>query len=74
MSGTGGLCRTDLHVLNGELPDPQVLIIPCHEIVGRIDALGAAVKELRIGERVSIRRLGHGCVGLIGRAKSASKE
>ena len=35
-----GVCRTDLHVVDGELPDPQVPIIPGHEIVGRIDAIG----------------------------------
>ena len=34
-----GVCRTDLHVIDGELPDPQVPIIPGHEIVGRIDAI-----------------------------------
>ena len=35
-----GVCRTDLHVVDGELPDPKLPIIPGHEIVGRIDALG----------------------------------
>ena len=35
-----GVCRTDLHVVDGELPHPQVPIIPGQEIVGRIDALG----------------------------------
>ena len=54
-----GVCRTDLHVLDGELPDPQLPIIPGHEIVGRIDAMGTAVKDLRIGERVGIPWLGH---------------
>ena len=49
-----GVCRTDLHVVDGELPDPQVPIIPGHEIVGRIDALGAGVEGLRVGERVGI--------------------
>jgi propanol-preferring alcohol dehydrogenase len=56
-----GVCRTDLHVVDGELPDPQVPIIPGHEIVGRIDALGAGVEGLRIGERVGIPWLGHTC-------------
>ena len=37
-----GVCRTDLHVLDGELPDPKLPIIPGHEIVGRIDALALA--------------------------------
>jgi len=56
-----GVCRTDLHVVDGELPDPQVPIIPGHEIVGRIDALGAGVTGLTMGERVGIPWLGHTC-------------
>jgi len=54
-----GVCRTDLHVLDGELPNPKVPIIPGHEIVGRIDAVGAGVEDLQIGERVGIPWLGH---------------
>jgi len=56
-----GVCRTDLHVVDGELPDPKLPIIPGHEIVGRIDAIGAGVENLRIGERVGIPWLGHTC-------------
>ena len=56
-----GVCRTDLHVVDGELPDPQVPIIPGHEIVGRIDAIGAGVESLQLGERVGIPWLGHTC-------------
>jgi propanol-preferring alcohol dehydrogenase len=56
-----GVCRTDLHVVDGELPDPKVPIIPGHEIVGRIDLLGAGVEGLKIGERVGIPWLGHTC-------------
>jgi alcohol dehydrogenase, propanol-preferring len=56
-----GVCRTDLHVVNGELPDPHLPIIPGHEIVGRIDAIGAGVEGLRMGERVGIPWLGHTC-------------
>jgi propanol-preferring alcohol dehydrogenase len=56
-----GVCRTDLHVIDGELPDPHVPIIPGHEIVGRIDAMGAGVEGLRIGERVGIPWLAHTC-------------
>ena len=56
-----GVCRTDLHVMDGELPNPKIPIIPGHEIVGRIDLLGADVKELKIGERVGIPWLGHTC-------------
>lgn len=56
-----GVCRTDLHVVDGELPNPQVPIIPGHEIVGRIDAMGASVEGLKIGQRVGIPWLGHTC-------------
>ena len=54
-----GVCRTDLHVVDGELPHPQIPIVPGHEIVGRIDALGAGTVGLRVGERVGIPWLGH---------------
>lgn len=56
-----GVCRTDLHVVDGELPDPRVPIIPGHEIVGRIDLLGAGVERLTVGQRVGIPWLGHTC-------------
>ncbi len=56
-----GVCRTDLHVMDGELPDPKIPIIPGHEIVGRIDLLGARVTGLKVGERVGIPWLGHTC-------------
>jgi propanol-preferring alcohol dehydrogenase len=56
-----GVCRTDLHVVDGELPNPILPIIPGHEIVGRIDAIGADVTGLQVGERVGIPWLGHTC-------------
>ncbi len=56
-----GVCRTDLHVVDGELANPQVPVIPGHEIVGRIDAVGAGVMDLHFGERVGIAWLGHTC-------------
>ena len=56
-----GVCRTDLHVVDGELPDPHLPIIPGHEIVGRIDAIGPGVIGLSIGERVGVPWLGHTC-------------
>lgn len=56
-----GVCRTDLHVVDGELANPQVPIIPGHEIVGRIDVLGSDVTGLQVGERVGIPWLGHTC-------------
>lgn len=59
--GACGVCRTDLHVLDGELPDVPLPIIPGHEVVGRIDALGAGVQGLRLGERVGLPWLGHTC-------------
>jgi propanol-preferring alcohol dehydrogenase len=56
-----GVCRTDLHVVDGELPTQPLPVIPGHEIVGRIDALGAGVEGLHIGERIGIPWLGHTC-------------
>jgi propanol-preferring alcohol dehydrogenase len=56
-----GVCRTDLHVVDGELPHPMLPVIPGHEIVGRIDAIGAGVEGLQMGERVGIPWLGHTC-------------
>jgi propanol-preferring alcohol dehydrogenase len=56
-----GVCRTDLHVVDGDLPDPMLPIIPGHEIVGRIDLIGSGVEELSVGERVGIPWLGHTC-------------
>jgi propanol-preferring alcohol dehydrogenase len=53
-----GVCRTDLHVQDGELDDAKLPIIPGHEIVGRIDAIGADVRGLQVGERVGIAWLG----------------
>jgi alcohol dehydrogenase, propanol-preferring len=56
-----GVCRTDLHVVDRELAAPRVPIIPGHEIVGRVDALGAGVDGLRLGERVGVPWLGYTC-------------
>ncbi len=56
-----GVCRTDLHVVDGELSSPKPSLIPGHEIVGRIDAVGAGVVGLSIGERVGVPWLGHTC-------------
>jgi alcohol dehydrogenase, propanol-preferring len=56
-----GICRTDLHVVDGELPDRQLPIIPGHEIVGQIEAVGPGVEGLHIGQRVGIPWLGHTC-------------
>jgi propanol-preferring alcohol dehydrogenase len=59
--GACGVCRTDLHVVDGELPDPLVPIIPGHEIVGRVDKIGANVEGFALGDRVGIPWLGHSC-------------
>lgn len=56
-----GVCRTDLHVLNGELPDIKYPIILGHEIVGRIDQIGAGVSGFVVGQRVGVPWLGHTC-------------
>ena len=55
------VCRTDLHVVDGELPDPKLPLIIGHEIVGRIDEVGAGVEGFRVGERVGIPWLGWTC-------------
>ena len=56
-----GVCRTDLHVVDGELTGPKLPIVPGHEIVGRVAALGAGVAGLRIGERVGVPWLAATC-------------
>jgi len=56
-----GVCRTDLHVVDGELPDIRYPIIPGHEVVGRVEALGAGVADLTIGMRVGVPWLGFTC-------------
>jgi len=56
-----GVCRTDLHVVDGELPRPRLPLIPGHEIVGRIDVIGDAVDNLRVGMRVGVPWLGYTC-------------
>jgi propanol-preferring alcohol dehydrogenase len=56
-----GVCRTDLHVADGELPDPKLPLIPGHEIVGTVAALGPGVRRFGIGERAGIPWLGWTC-------------
>jgi propanol-preferring alcohol dehydrogenase len=56
-----GVCRTDLHVADGELPQARYPIVPGHEIVGRVEALGAGVTNLTVGERVGVPWLGWTC-------------
>src|SRR5215831_10246836 len=56
-----GVCRTDLHVVDGELPHPKLPIVPGHEIVGRVAALGGGVAGFEIDQRVGIPWLGATC-------------
>ena len=56
-----GVCRTDLHVVDGELPNPKLPVVPGHEIVGRIGAMGEGVTGLAIGQRIGVPWLGHTC-------------
>jgi len=56
-----GICRTDLHVCDGELPDPKLPLIPGHEIVGVVEKLGAGVRAFALGQRVGVPWLGRTC-------------
>ncbi|MDR3422830.1 MAG: zinc-dependent alcohol dehydrogenase family protein [Xanthobacteraceae bacterium] len=56
-----GVCRTDLHVVDGELPEPKLPIVPGHEIVGRVAVLGPGVTGFTLGERVGVPWLGATC-------------
>jgi alcohol dehydrogenase, propanol-preferring len=56
-----GVRRTDLHVVDGELPHPKLPIVPGHEIPGRIDAIGSGVAGFAVGERVGVPWLGFTC-------------
>lgn len=56
-----GVCRTDLHVVDGELPECRYPIVPGHEIVGTVEGLGAGVSGFVVGERVGVPWLGWTC-------------
>ncbi|GGA98093.1 zinc-dependent alcohol dehydrogenase family protein [Puia dinghuensis] len=56
-----GICRTDLHVVDGELPHPRLPLIPGHEIVGRVVRIGSEVTTLQPGDLVGIPWLGYTC-------------
>lgn len=58
---TCGLCRTDLHVVDGELPHPKLPLIPGHQIVGRVAAVGDGVVGFDVGQRVGVPWLGGSC-------------
>jgi alcohol dehydrogenase, propanol-preferring len=56
-----GVCRTDLHLVDGELPEPRLPVVPGHEIVGRVVERGAGVSHFRAGDRVGVPWLGSTC-------------
>lgn len=56
-----GVCRTDLHLVDGELPNPKLPVVPGHEIVGEVAGLGPGVAGLALGRRVGVPWLGRTC-------------
>lgn len=56
-----GVCRTDLHVVDGDLPHPKQPVVPGHEVVGTVAALGEGVTGFTVGQRVGVPWLGHTC-------------
>ena len=56
-----GVCRTDLHVVDGELSEPRLPLIPGHEVVGEVTALGEGVTDLETGQRIGVPWLGGTC-------------
>src|SRR5689334_19116697 len=56
-----GVCRTDLHVIDGELPHPKLPLVPGHEIVGRVADIGSEVRGFRVGSLVGVPWLGFTC-------------
>lgn len=56
-----GICRTDLHILDAELHEPKLPLVPGHQIVGTVAALGAGVDSFAVGERVGVPWLGATC-------------
>ena len=58
---TCGVCRTDLHLVDRELPEPRLPVIPGHEIVGVVEARGARVTQVPIGARLGVPWLAGTC-------------
>ena len=56
-----GVCRTDLHVVDGDLPPQRASVVPGHEIVGRVDAIGEGVTGVSLGQRLGVSWLGATC-------------
>lgn len=59
--GACGVCRTDLHIVDGELPPHKLPLIPGHEVAGTVVKTGTGVTRLRVGQRVGVPWLGHTC-------------
>jgi alcohol dehydrogenase, propanol-preferring len=59
--GACAVCRTDLHVVDGELPDPKLPLVPGHEIIGRVVARGPGAERFALGTRVGVPWLGWTC-------------
>jgi propanol-preferring alcohol dehydrogenase len=59
--GTCGVCRTDLHVIEGDLPPQRMPIIPGHQVVGTVERRGPGCRRFRVGDRVGIAWLRHTC-------------
>ena len=56
-----GVCRTDLHIVDGELTEPKAHVVPGHEIVGTVQAIGHQVTTLQLGDRIGVPWLGWTC-------------
>src|SRR5512139_2992328 len=56
-----GICRTDLHVVDGELPEPRLPLVPGHQIVGEMVGCGARVRGIGSGARIGVPWLGGSC-------------
>lgn len=56
-----GICRTDLHIVDGELTQPKLPLVPGHQIVGVVEAVGDRVQQFQPGDRVGVPWLGHTC-------------
>ena len=56
-----GICRTDLHVIEGDLPPRRLPLIPGHQVVGTVEALGEGARRFPVGERVGIAWLARAC-------------
>ena len=56
-----GVCRTDLHIVDGELTQTRLPIVPGHEVIGHVASVGSDVRDIAPGERVGIPWLGWTC-------------